>query len=202
MQEMNTFVRDDVMPSWWANRIQQFISTLSSNLLLSLLDATHIQIVAGADDAAAVTSIDGKWRWNEATVTRAHPGGGAGQYDIFVTAAANAIDNSPAPYSDHTAYAFALAIVAHNATPPVVAGVVDIFDKIGECTWDGAAITAIQQTRGRAPAFFVPRSGYASPSNATSRKTLDADAYTPDQLADLLATIIEDVLKPLGLVTA
>lgn len=150
---MNPFVRDDVMPSWWANSIQKFLAVQTANFVIRRKAGvpTTIEVAAGADDKAAVIAVDGKWRWNEATVSRAHPGGGAGTYDIFVTAAANDITNSPDPGSDHTSYAFGLAIVAHNATPAVVAGVVDIFDKVGELTWDGAQVASIRQSRGDVP---------------------------------------------------
>jgi hypothetical protein len=145
---MNPFIRDDVMPSWWANAIQRFIGGAAWGFEVSKLDATTIQVVAGADDGAAVIGILGKWRWNEATVSRA-VAGAAGTYDIFVTAKSNDIRDVPKKGTDFTDYSFSLAVVLAGSTPALNPGVVDIFRKVGSLVWSGAAITGpITQTVG------------------------------------------------------
>jgi hypothetical protein len=93
----------------------------------------------------ASIAIDGRWRYNTTTVQRAHPGGAAGVYGVFVTAKANSIVNSPAPNTDATDYSFALAIVAGSGTPSIVAGSVDIFQRVGELSWDGVRVTRVRQ---------------------------------------------------------
>lgn len=146
MQEMHTFVRDEVLPSWWANSIQRFLSVGAAGFTLTKADATHLQVTASADEGAAVIAIAGLWRWVESTVTRAHPGGSAGTFDVFVTAVNNDIVSTPAAFTDITNYAFALAILAHGSTPSIVPGTVDQFREIGSCEWDGTAITSVTQT--------------------------------------------------------
>lgn len=197
MQEMNTFIRDDVLPSWWANAIQRFISTLAF-LRLRQVDAVTIEVLAGADEDAAVLAIDGKWRWIEADVQRAHGGGAPGVYDVWATAADNDIDNMPDPGTDNTDYSFALAITATGVEP----GAVDLWRKIGDLDWDGAAITQVRQTVGGLAELIVARSGYATPAGYVTTKTFDPNDFTMNELADVLATVIEDVLKPFGMVVA
>lgn len=139
------FARNGPLPSFWANAIQSFISTLVSNFALSAVPGqpTQIQVVASAGDGLVAIAIKGCWRWIEQTITRAHPGGAAGSYDVFVTASANSITQSPNPYTDSTQYAFALAIVPAGQAPAVQAGVVDIYRKVGSAQWNGSAITQI-----------------------------------------------------------
>lgn len=116
----------------------------NANFRLSKASGTSIQVVAGATDAAAVLNVQGLWRLNEATVTRAHPGGGAGTYLVFATAAAQNITNSPAPFTDHSVYTWDLQILP-SGTPTIVAGVVDVFRLIGHVAWNGSAITGLSQ---------------------------------------------------------
>jgi hypothetical protein len=119
VQEHYPFVRDDVLPSFWANAIQRFLSTYAA---LDITKATDnsIEIVGGTDEDASVLGIDGKWRWNEVTVSRAHPGGAAGIYDIFAVTKANDIENAPQPFTDNTVYSYSLRIVPTGTTPPLV----------------------------------------------------------------------------------
>jgi hypothetical protein len=146
----HTFVRDEVLPSWWANAIQSVLSTLAENFRLVLVDGSTTQIVvpAGPGDDLAALSIDGRWRFVEANVTRAHPGGAAGVYDVFATTAENNIVNAPLPNTDLTDYTFDLAIVAHGAQPVAVPGDVDLWRLIGDLDWDGVKITRLTQRVG------------------------------------------------------
>lgn len=149
--EMNTFAREDVFPSWWANSVQKYLSVGGLNFSLTKQDATHVHTIAGAADEAAAIAIDGKWRWSEVTVSRAHPGGAAGTYDIFAVAKANKIVSSPEPGTDETPYGYELRILKAGETPPIEAGVVDIFRKVGSCEWSGTEITRVDQTAPLAP---------------------------------------------------
>lgn len=143
---MTSFIRDDDLPSYFANALGKALSLLCDGLLLARKDNTHLQIVASADEDAAVISVKGLWRYIEATISAAHPGGAAGTYDVYVTATANDIVSSPAPYTDATDYTYALKILASGTTPTIVAGVVDVYREIGHCGWDGAKILWVQQT--------------------------------------------------------
>lgn len=136
---MVTFGRESVFPSWFANAIQQFISPAAFSFRVRKASATTIEVPAGPSEAAVSISVDGRWRWAEATVSRAHPGGTAGTYRIWATAAENSIVGT----IDSTNYAFALAITGAAAEPAPVAGSVDIWRLVGTLEWDGAAITAV-----------------------------------------------------------
>lgn len=157
MAKNHLFVRDDVLPSYWANAIQEFISTLAANLRVSRFNATTVEVVAGAADAQVAVGIDGLWRLRSATVQRAHPAGAAGVYGVFAVAKAEDIDAIPDPYTDNTDYSFDLRVEAPGAEPTIVPGTVDAFRKIGETVWDGAAIRFVRslQSDGRfeAPAI-------------------------------------------------
>lgn len=155
MQSEHVFIRDEVYPSWYVNALGHFLSLGAFGFVVSKLNNTTIEVVAGADEAAAIVSVAGRWRWMEATVTRAHPGGGSGTYDIYVTARDTDIVTTPAPYTDNTVYDFALAIVAAGATPTIVAGSVEIFRKVGSLTWDGTKIAKITQTVPSTPPHAV-----------------------------------------------
>lgn len=145
MDTEHTFARDEVLPSWWANALGKFLSVGAFNFLLSKTDGTHLAVPAGAGVDAAAIAVEGLWRFVEAPASRAHPGGAAGPYDVYVTAKANGIQGSPAPYTDDTDYSFALWIGAAGATPPIVAGSVDVVRRVGSCQWDGTKITRVDQ---------------------------------------------------------
>lgn len=141
------FERDEILPSWVMNRVQDRVAGLSS-LRLELASSTTVRAAAGADGEAAALNIGGDWRFVDAPVTRVHPGGAAGTYLVFATSTAQDVRIVPEPGSDFTVYAFALAIVADGDTPTIVPGAVDIFVQVGELEWDGAAITSLVQEFG------------------------------------------------------
>lgn len=146
MQQEHLFIRDEVLPSWWANAIQSFLSLAAFGFQITQTDATHISVTAGANDQAAIIAVEGLWRWIEATLTVAHPGGAAGTYPVFVTAAANNIVSTPAAYTDDTNYAFGFVIATPGSTPVIVPGTVDVFRQVGWVVWDGSQITRVEQT--------------------------------------------------------
>lgn len=146
--EQEHFVRDEILPSWFVNRLQQRIVGLT-NLRLRWVSATTIDVPAGADADAVVINIAENWRFVDTAIPpQAHPGGAAGLYLVFVTAAEQDIVNTPDPNTDLTDYSFGLAIVANGATPAIVPGTVDVFRRVGHLTWDGAAITSLVQEVG------------------------------------------------------
>lgn len=143
-----SFVRDDVLPSFWANAIQEFLSGLNAGIHLEQASDTMVEIPAGTGNDLVAISIDGLWRYRSSTVQRSHPGGAADTYPVFVTCKNNDIRTIPQPFSDFTDYAFDLAVTAPDGTPAIVPGVVDHFRKIGEVEWDGARITKVRQLVG------------------------------------------------------
>jgi hypothetical protein len=149
----HVFAREDVIPSWWANAQMQALGTLAHGFTLRRATTTTIEVPAGAGDLAAVIAVDGKWRWNEATVNRIHPGGAAGLYRVWVTALENDIINVPDPGTDVTDYAFDLAITAVGVEPAIVPGTVEIFREVGSIRWDGDEIVAVTPFVGAIPMF-------------------------------------------------
>lgn len=141
---MQNFVFEDPLPSWLMDALQEEVSTGTGNVLLRVFNSTTIEVPAGTGSAQAGLSIDGFWRYNTATVQRAHPGGAAGAYDVFVTASNNNIVNTPHPGTDLTNYAFGLDIKTAGSTPTIVPGTVDRYRLIGQLTWDGSAITDLR----------------------------------------------------------
>lgn len=165
MQQINAFAREDDLPSWFANAVQFALSVLASQLKVLKADNTHVTVPAGANDQAAIVSIGGCWRWNEAPVTVAHPGGGAGLYPLFVTAAAQNVTSVPAPLTDHTTYNFGVEIDAPGAHPAAA-----LYRHVADVAWDGTKITRVSQ--------IVP----ASPLHASEHAVGGAD---PLSLADI-----------------
>lgn len=139
------FAREDIFPSFFANRIQDFLAAARTDLRLSEATATKVAVIPDPDLGVAGISIDGRWRFNVATVERTHPGGAKGTYTVWAVALDNDVDNTPDPFTDHTVYTFDLRIT--NGEDPSGAGV-EVFQKIGEIDWSGAAIEAIRQTYG------------------------------------------------------
>jgi hypothetical protein len=128
----------DVLPASWTDAIQEFISTGLYNFALVQIDNVTIQVPAATGDGQAAIGINGLFRWNTANVNTAHPGGAAGQYDVYVTTGDNVFSNSPSPDTDLTDYTFGL-IIKPLATPPAAPH----YRKIGQVTWDGSKITGI-----------------------------------------------------------
>jgi microcystin-dependent protein len=146
MEQMATFTRDGPFPSYFANALAKVLSLSGAGVTLQLVDPTHIQLPAGANDSAAILAVQGQWRWVESTLGPiAHPGGAAGIYPVYAVASANNISSTPNPYTDDTSYAFGLQILAPGVTPTIVAGTVDIYRKIGNAHWSGSAITRLDQ---------------------------------------------------------
>lgn len=173
MDQINPFVREDDVPSWFLNAIQFALSVLASQLKVLKADNTHVTVPAGVDDLAAVVSIEGRWRWNEAPVTVAHPGGATGLYPLFVTAAAQSITSVPAPLTDHTTYSFGVEIDAPGAHPSTA-----LYRHVADVAWDGTKITRVSQ--------LVP----ASPLHASEHAIGGDDPLSP---ADIGAAPAADV---------
>lgn len=143
MARERTFARGEVLPSYVVNLALDALGSAAESFRLTLASATTVQVAAGTGDDTAVLAIDGALRYRTTTVTRAHPGGAAGNFDVYATAAATTISSSPAPNTDTTNRSFDLAITTGGATPTIVAGTVDVFRLIGRGVWNGTAITRL-----------------------------------------------------------
>lgn len=139
------FPRDEIYPSYFVNRIQDFISGLVGGIRLTRLNDTTLRVPASAGDGIVALGVQGRWRFVTVNVDRA-VSGVAETKDVFLVAAENNVTSVPDPNTDATNYAFDLRIVSSGTTPVLSAGVVDIFRKIGEADWDGAVITGVRQT--------------------------------------------------------
>lgn len=189
LAEEDIFAREQVFPSWFANAIQKFLSASSPQFALTRQDATHVQCVAGAAQEAQLISVAGKWRWIEATINRAHPGGAAGTYDIYVGAANNKVTGGGV---DETNRAFVLRIVEAGKTPAIEAGIVDIFRKVGSCIWSGTEITSIAQTVGAVETLAKP-----GDLRFTHRTVLDP-GWVKAEGQELSRTVYNALWKALG----
>jgi microcystin-dependent protein len=146
------------LPEWFLDALQEFISTqMSPNFLLSQLNSTTLQVVAGVNNdqvSVAITKAGvTAWRKNVATVTSAVPGGlTVGIHDVYVTAFANGpfvAQTGPPSERDDTVYTFGLKLVTAGGTPSGIAGSAEEFYRlIGHFTWDGAAIVDVRQIVG------------------------------------------------------
>lgn len=150
MQQYRNFAPLDVLPSTWLDAIERFISVAAPQFTLRIkpTDATVLEVPASADTGAAAIAIEGKLRWNEATVERVMPtGGSARDMDVWVTSTANAFAAGSPGEVDNTVYAFALSIQETGVLPTGVA----IKRKVGTARWDGTNFATVTPTVGTPP---------------------------------------------------
>lgn len=133
--------KGSVLPSTWVNALMEYVSTMAGNFALEQATSTTVRVVATSDNGQVGVGINGRWRYNTATVTATHPGGASGTYDVYVTASDN--DYSAPDPTDNTNYAFGLAIFASGNTPATA-----LYRKVGTVDWDGTQITAVRSTAG------------------------------------------------------
>ena len=146
MPKHHLFNRDEQLPSYFMNVIQEHLSGLASNLRLERVDADTIRVPVPAAEGIVAVPVQGRWRYRTTAVTRDLPGGD-GEKDVWVTASENQIDSSPDPFTDNTDYNFDLRITASGVDPTGV----DLFMKVGELTVISGAITELRQTYGQVP---------------------------------------------------
>lgn len=162
------FSPDDPFPSDYPNALGEFLSIAVENFLLIIKpsDATVLQVPASADNGRAAISIGGKWRYVDANVERASPGGAPTTFDVYVTASDNAFASDEDGEVDSTVYAFALAIMASGDTP----GGVALYRKVGSAPWDGGKFTAVD---------VIVGAQAGGPRHASSHATGGDDPVTP-----------------------
>ena len=135
------FEPHDDLPADYPNALGEFLGSAAHNfrVIVSPGDATVLQVVAGPDNNQVAVAVNGRWRYNTSTVSRASPGGAARSLDVHVTASDNLFAAGDGYEIDNTDYSFALALVETGAVP---AGVV-LSRKVGTAAWDGAQFTSV-----------------------------------------------------------
>lgn len=141
------------LPSTWTDSIEELLSSYAgANFRVEKVTNTTIRVVAGPGDDQVGISIDGHPRFNVLTVTAAHPGGVAGEYNVYVTSGddtfgadggGNEIITSP--------MTFGLKIGS-----PSGIGAEALSRKVATCTWDGVKITTVRQIVGGVPVSERP----------------------------------------------
>jgi microcystin-dependent protein len=135
------------LPTSFLRAAQELLSTFRSPLFRPLpISPTTLRLLAGANDAQVGLAINGRWRYVTANVDATHPGGAAGIYNLWATAADNvfAASGAPAgadPEADNTDYSFALAILPTGATPATA-----LHEIVGTVGWSGTTITGVLLT--------------------------------------------------------
>jgi hypothetical protein len=159
-----TFAPGDPAPADWPDSLSEFIGSLAQGFLITIgSDPTTLQVVAGPDNDQVAIAINGRWRYNTATVTAASPGSGtARSLDVWVTATDN-VFISGSTETDDTDYSFALVVVESGASP---VGAV-LSRKVGSAVWSGSVFTGVTQTVD------------APPAHASTHSTGGSDPITP-----------------------
>lgn len=129
------FEREETLPSWWANAIQEFLSNAAPSFTIEAFSATVIRVFGGDGDDRAAVAIDGRWRYNDTPVT-ATVSGAAGTRYIYVTAEETDIVSSPDPFTDATDRSFGLEARTSGAGAPSS----DVWRLVGTLEWSGTAI--------------------------------------------------------------
>lgn len=205
MPKMHEFGREEQLPSYFMNRIQDFLSAARTNLHLVRVDATNIEVTPVEPYGIAAIDLQGLWRFIEAPVSRAHPGGIAGTYIVWAVGTKQKIVEAPKPFTDETDYSFDLRIT--SGANPAGAGV-EVFEKIGEIDWSGAAIATIRQTFDavspvQTPDGFMSGTGdldWTRGSQGAWIPSLKANSVGAGELADL--SVDTEALIDLAVVTA
>lgn len=201
MPRWRDFDPGEPLPSNWTDAIEELLSSYAgANFRVEKATNTTLRVVAGPDDDQVGISIDGHPRYNVATVVANHPGGPAGEYDVFVTTHEDVFGVSGGHEVITSTMAFGLRIGA-----PTGVGEEALFRKVAACSWDGAKITAVRQIVGGVPVSERPWEvgdikpslqandhpgwvkldgrGVASPASALSR------ASYPTQFVDFMVAL-------------
>jgi microcystin-dependent protein len=135
------------LPTSFLRAAQELLSTFRSPLFRPLpISPTTLRLLAGANDAQVGLAINGRWRYVTANVDATHPGGAAGNYNLWATAADNVFAASGAPEGedpedDNTDYSFALTILPTGSTPATA-----LHEIVGTVGWSGTTITGVLLT--------------------------------------------------------
>jgi hypothetical protein len=156
LDQYRNFNRQAVFPSTWPDAIEQVLSNyVSPNFMVEKASATTVRVVAATGPDARIIMIRGKPRWVETTVTATHPGGTAGNYDIWAITTADSFGTTAGPPSgetDTTNHAFALKV----GGTPSGSGSEAHGTKIGVAVWDGTKIIDVIPLVGKPRQLEIP----------------------------------------------
>jgi hypothetical protein len=189
------FARNQRFPSFWVNAIQEWLSSMPGSLHLVQVDGTTVGVDPDPSLGRVGLPIQGRWRYRDTSVTRS-VSGAAGTKSVWAVALDTDVDDTPDPATDHTDYSFDLRVT--TGADPSGAGV-EVFQKIGEVTWDGSAITQVRQTLSpisREMLALLPGGTY-SITNATADRSVNHNSYSLNELGNLVYAMAKD----LGFVT-
>lgn len=187
------FAREEIFPSYFVNNVlQAAVATVAENFRLAILNPTTIRVPAGSGNDVVVVAVEQKIRYRESNCDRAHPGGAAGTYDIWVVAKANDVVSVPDPNTDETDYAWDLRITAAGVPPPYVVGTVDHRRQVGTLQWDGAAITSITQTVDAIPLPTLSQLGISAFMQTLLDDVDAATALTTLGVSAFIQTLLND----------
>jgi hypothetical protein len=185
-RDLNT---GDRLPTQFLDQVQEVTGTyVSPNFQLDLLNTTTLRLLAGVGNDQVGVMINGRWRYNQLTVTTAHPGGSAGAYDVYVTATDNVFLNPGQVVEvDSTNYAFGLSIKPVGTTPTTT-----LWRKVGGVYWNGTAITrywvfGVQNDTVRTPATYSSLPDTAVPVWDATNKTWVVKRNLPRLITDVVS---------------
>jgi microcystin-dependent protein len=168
-----TFSPGDEFPSDWANALAEFLGSSFHNfqVIIKPSDPTVLQVPAGPDNAQVAIAINGRWRFNTATVERASLGGTARAMDVHVTAADNSFAPSGEGETDNTNYTFALAITESGVLPTGAA----LSRKVYSAFWSGTRFLVVKGLLPVVPDDASVTGGPAGPGVKIAGQTITAD---------------------------
>lgn len=141
MGKHRNFDHKDVLYASWTDALQEFISNYAQGARMYKVKSDTVGVKASSGTGQVAIGFGGPWRYVSEDLS-VLVSGGAGTKDIYVVAVTENDFVGAGEDPDETDYDFELRVVNHEATPSSVA----YYRKLGEVTWDGAAITALKQT--------------------------------------------------------
>ena len=142
-QHIELDYQDEVHEGFF-DAIQELLGAAVPSLNITVLNATTLQIDAGAGNEQQSVTIGGAYRWRTGDTTAGLPGGlSDGTHPVFVTASANNFTGSVGDPDAPTDYTFGLTILATGTTPGTA-----LYRQVGEVQVASGAITSFRQTAG------------------------------------------------------
>lgn len=152
MAKWRDFDPGDPLPSNWTDAMEELLSSYAgANFRVEKVTNTTIHVAAGPGDDQVGLSIDGRPRYITATITATHPGGSAGDYDVYCTTHVDTFGVSGGHEIITSNMNFGLRIGA-----PTGVGEEALSRKVATVSWDGVKITSVRQIVGGVPVSERP----------------------------------------------
>lgn len=193
MTVLHEFKREERLPSYFVNRIQDFLSAAHTDLRVTLKSPTEIEVVPVEPYGIAAIDLEGRWRFRTTAVSRAHPGGASGTYIVWAVGTDQDVTESPKPFTDETNYDFDLRIT--SGADPSGAGV-EVFEKIAELDWSGAAITALRQLHNAVTGPMIADGALAAGTDVEWKREANGSWVPSVKPKAITGGKIADALKP------